>query len=80
MNYKFKPGDVIVLKRNNSHLKKGDIGVVLEYSSIPFVKWNKYNKNNHTANFKCIDGYGHSVNQDHIELYKPENKIKYKIY
>ena len=78
MDYKFKPGDVIVLKRDIGHLTKGDIGTVLEYDSVPFVKWNKYNKNNHTAVERCANGYGQSIDQDYIELYEP--KIKYKIY
>ena len=76
--YKFKPGDVIVLKEDFNHLTKGDIGIILEFSHQPFIKWDKYNENNHTAGRRCAYGYGHSVTQDCIELY--EQKIKYKIY
>jgi hypothetical protein len=79
MKHKFKPGDIIILKRNFDYLEKGDIGIVLEDDEFPFIKWNKYNINNHDCGGLCKTGYGYSVDEFLLELYK-EQEINYEIY
>jgi hypothetical protein len=74
----FNIGDRVRLKRNNSHLKQGEIGTILEISSIPRVKWDEYHKYNHACSGLCESGYGYCVDDCDLELI--ENNVNYEIY
>ncbi|QXG07615.1 hypothetical protein [Erwinia phage Pecta] len=76
---KFEKGDFVSLEIDHwpaAGLKQGVTGVVLETSTYPFVRWDRYNHNLHTSAGMCEDGHGWSVSENvlcAVKLVKLEN-------
>lgn len=78
MGPRFQIGDRVILIKSYNHLKEGDRGIVLEYSGIPRVRWDKPHPNNHSCSGLCKDKYGWSVMDECIELVNLDTN--YEIY